>query len=343
MLEPFIKLFNEGGWVLYPIFSVSIVVWHIAGGKFLRYTWLKRAWNKAHASIVSRSAEGTNKSGYAPFDTFVARVLSPTATPAKVERAFEELLVETTPGLDRGITTISACVVMAPLLGLLGTISGMNEMFRVIGEFGFGNPTIMANGISMALQATLTGMAVAVAALFSLDYLTNTRHRLVARLRGDRDIIMRDILKRTPRAENAKKGGGMRHMRSLHEEHQNPEINLAPFVDTIMILLIFFVVTANLYVETGVDVSKPKAQAAKAAGAKALLIGITREGTVHMMGRQVSVDRLRMIVEQEVGKQPDVSVVIIADRDANVGKAVEVLDQCTMAGVQKVSIAAGKD
>ena len=44
---------------------------------------------------------------------------------------------------------------MAPLLGLLGTITGMNTMFSIIGEFGFGNPTIMANGISMALEATL--------------------------------------------------------------------------------------------------------------------------------------------------------------------------------------------
>ena len=46
----------------------------------------------------------------------------------------------------------------------------------------------------------------------------------------------------------------------VEHEAQKPEINLAPFVDTIMILLIFFVVTANLYVVTGVDVSKPKAQ-----------------------------------------------------------------------------------
>lgn len=136
----------------------------------------------------------------------------------------------------------------------------------------------------------------------------------------------------------------MRHnYRPLHEEHQNPEINLAPFVDTIMILLIFFVVTANLYVETGIDVSKPKAQSARTAGPKAMLIGITREGTVHIYGRQISMERLRMVVEQEVTKQPDISVVIIADRDGAVGRAVEVLDQCTLAGVSKVSIAAGKD
>ena len=133
------------------------------------------------------------------------------------------------------------------------------------------------------------------------------------------------------------------HASQLFDDRQNPEINLAPFVDTIMILLIFFVVTANLYVETGVNVSRPKAQSAAAAGQKAMLIGITREGTIHIYGRQTSLERLRTIVEQEVGKQPDVSVVIIADRDGSVGRTVEVIDQCTLAGVQKVSIAANKD
>ena len=58
---------------------------------------------------------------------------------------------------------------ISPLLGLLGTISGMNEMFSIIGAFGFGSPSIMASGISMALKATLTGLAVAVVALFLLD------------------------------------------------------------------------------------------------------------------------------------------------------------------------------
>jgi biopolymer transport protein ExbD len=234
---------------------------------------------------------------------------------------------------------------MAPLLGLLGTISGMNEMFAVIGQFGFGNPTIMANGISMALQATLTGLAVAVSALLFLDYLTSEKQKLIAGLREDRDSILSKVLAAYPQVKTAaqSKGGAMRSNRPFHEEHQNPEINLAPFVDTIMILLIFFVVTANLYVETGVDVSKPKAQSAKPAGQKAILVGITREGTIHIYGRQTTLERLRTVVEQEVSKQPDMSVVIISDRDGGVGRTVDVIDQCTLAGAQKISIAAGKE
>ena|SRR5271157_1293558 len=129
----------------------------------------------------------------------------------------------------------------------------------------------------------------------------------------------------------------------VEREAQKPEINLAPFVDTIMILLIFFVVTANLYVVTGVDVSKPKAQTARTIGQKAVMIGITREGTIHIYGRQVSLERLQNLIEQEVAKMPDLSVLIIADREASIGRAVQVMDKCALAGAGKVSIAAEKE
>ncbi len=129
----------------------------------------------------------------------------------------------------------------------------------------------------------------------------------------------------------------------VEHEAQRPEINLAPFVDTIMILLIFFVVTANLYVVTGVDVSKPKAQTARSVGQKAIMVGITREGTIHIFGRQVALDRLQNIIEQEAAKTPDCQVLIIADRDAAVGRAVQVMDKCVLAGAAKVSIAAEKE
>jgi biopolymer transport protein ExbD len=129
----------------------------------------------------------------------------------------------------------------------------------------------------------------------------------------------------------------------VEHEAQKPEINLAPFVDTIMILLIFFVVTANLYVVTGVDVSKPKAQTARTVGQKAVMIGITREGTVHIYGRQVSLERLQNLIEQEVAKMPDLSILIIADKEASIGRAVQVMDKCSLAGAGKVSIAAEKE
>lgn len=128
--------------------------------------------------------------------------------------------------------------------------------------------------------------------------------------------------------------------RAAEAEQQRPEINLAPFVDTIMILLIFFVVTANLYIMTGVEVTKPKARSAVSVGERALLVGITREGSVHVYGRQVGLEALQTLVNREVSRNPDVAVVIVADQDAAVGRAVQVMDKCVLAGANKVSVAA---
>jgi biopolymer transport protein ExbD len=216
----------------------------------------------------------------------------------------------------------------------------MNNIFTVIGLFGFGNPTILSSGVSLALRAPLTGLGVAIVALFVYDYIQRIKTRLLDNFTNDLDRLSEGD---SAESETGK-GDTMQFAkhRLVSDETERPEINLAPFVDTLMVLLIFFVVTANLNIETGVDVSKPKALSAKPTGQKTTMVGITREGTLHVYGRQVNLEQLKLIVEREVGKQPDMSVVIIADREADVGRAVEVMDNCAQAGAQKVSIAASK-
>lgn len=129
----------------------------------------------------------------------------------------------------------------------------------------------------------------------------------------------------------------------VHNNSSSADINMGPLIDMVFILLIFFVVTTNFNRQTGVDVTKPKAQTAVSQGQKTLLVGITREGTVHVHGRQISIERLKTLIGQETAKRPDLTVVIIADQDAAIGKAVQVMDQCALAGAQKVSIAADKE
>jgi biopolymer transport protein ExbD len=121
------------------------------------------------------------------------------------------------------------------------------------------------------------------------------------------------------------------------------EINMGPLIDMVFILLIFFIITTNFNRQTGIDVTKPKASTALAQRSKIVLIGITQEGTIHVYGRQVTPERLFSIVSQEVKKNPEVSVVIVADLNASIGKAVQIMDQCNLAGAQKVSIAAEKE
>ncbi|MBN1577716.1 MAG: biopolymer transporter ExbD [Chitinispirillaceae bacterium] len=127
------------------------------------------------------------------------------------------------------------------------------------------------------------------------------------------------------------------------EDEQAANVNVSPLIDMVFILLIFFIVTTNFNRQTGVDVAKPKAQSATYQGQKTILIGITREGSIHLFGRQVGIERLKHLIAQEVEKQPDASIVIVADRLSVIGKAVEVMDQCALAGARHVSIAADRE
>ena len=117
-------------------------------------------------------------------------------------------------------------------------------------------------------------------------------------------------------------------------------IEMGPLMDIVFILLIFFVVTSSFTRETGVDVTKPQAQTASQLEKENLLIAITREGTIHMNERQVDLASLQDILKQSLSKNPDRESVVIADKEAETGVLVQVIDMCNLAGVKKVSIAA---
>ena len=118
------------------------------------------------------------------------------------------------------------------------------------------------------------------------------------------------------------------------------EINVTNMIDIILILLIFFVMSSTFNRETGVAVTKPQAQSASALEKENILIAITREGNIHLNERQVDPAGLKDILSQIILRNPEKEAVIIADKSAQTGTLVQVMDACNLAGVKKVSIAA---
>ena len=120
-------------------------------------------------------------------------------------------------------------------------------------------------------------------------------------------------------------------------------IDMGPLMDIVFILLIFFVVTSSFTRETGVDVTKPEAQSASQLEKENILIAITLEGTIHINERQVDLASLQDILKQTLAKTLDREAVVIADKGAQTGVLVQVIDACNLSGVKKVSIAAQAD
>ena len=75
-----------------------------------------------------------------------------------LERKIDEAILKEVPQLERGLAIIKILAVISPLLGLLGTVTGMIETFQSITLFGTGDPKLMAGGISQALVTTMLGL-----------------------------------------------------------------------------------------------------------------------------------------------------------------------------------------
>lgn len=115
-----------------------------------------------------------------------------------MKESIEDAGRHTVPELERFLNTLGTIAAITPLLGLLGTVVGMIDVFTAIIEHGVGNPSDLAEGISKALITTAAGLSVAIPSLFGYRYLRGHVNELVISmeqeslklievLHGDRD------------------------------------------------------------------------------------------------------------------------------------------------------------
>ncbi len=121
------------------------------------------------------------------------------------------------------------------------------------------------------------------------------------------------------------------------------ELNIAPLIDMVFILLIFFLVTTSFVKETGVDIARPTAATAVSKTKTTILIGITKDNTIHIDRRRVDIRAVRAHVERALAENPEGSVVIVADKNSLTGLVITVMDACKLAGAPDVAIAANQD
>ncbi len=126
-----------------------------------------------------------------------------------------------------------------------------------------------------------------------------------------------------------------------HGEADSEEtgIDLAPMLDFVLNLLIFFIITTSFVKEAGVIVTKPEALTAESKESGNILIAIRPNGDIWMDKRQVDLTQVRGEIERLHVERPDDTVVLIADRESQTGVLTKVMDQVKLGGVKDVSIA----
>jgi biopolymer transport protein ExbB len=146
---------NQGGIVGYCIIALGIVGLMIAVWRWISLT-------KDSRNVTAQLSKET-----ASKDNPLGRVLSAYdeakgADIETVELKLSEAALKEMPDLTKGLLFIKVIAAVAPLMGLLGTVTGMIKTFQVITLYGAGDPKLMAGGISQALMTTVLGLCVAI-------------------------------------------------------------------------------------------------------------------------------------------------------------------------------------
>ena len=146
---------DQGGIVGYSIISLGLIGLLIA---IWRFIGLSNASRKVKAQLKSETPSTDNPLGR----VLAAYESNKNADTETIELKLSEAGLKEMPSLTKGLLFIKVISVVAPLMGLLGTVTGMIKTFQVITLYGAGDPKMMAGGISQALVTTVLGLCVAI-------------------------------------------------------------------------------------------------------------------------------------------------------------------------------------
>ena len=146
---------HQGGYVGYAITAVGVFAFLLAIVRVIMLTMMGAAVN---SQLKSGEAKANNPLGR----VLLVSQENPNIDTETLELKMAEAVLRETPKLEAGLTLLKIIAAVAPLMGLLGTVTGMIITFQAITIFGAGDPKAMAGGISSALITTVLGLLVAI-------------------------------------------------------------------------------------------------------------------------------------------------------------------------------------
>lgn len=177
-------MFKQGGWAMYPLLAFSVATVGLAA-----YCWIlikEARFTQPEASSALRSAIESKdpQAGIAACDahpgymTDILKLGFETVAEghqsvAEVNEALEERAGKVLAGPLVFVQYLQVVASVSPMMGLLGTVSGMVKAFRNIAAQGLGKPELLANNISEALVTTASGLLIAIPALMFYFYFKN--------------------------------------------------------------------------------------------------------------------------------------------------------------------------
>lgn len=172
------QFFAAGGWVMQVIALLCLVLFSLLAERY----WYRWRIYRQQKRWLQQQLSAMPVAGHSPAaKPLASNSLARSALTQGYQR--RSLVCDLRLALDERLSLIRSLISLCPLLGLLGTVSGMIQVFEVLAVSGTGNPRLMAAGIASATLPTLAGMAVSVSGLLLYSYLKSWSDRQSQQLR----------------------------------------------------------------------------------------------------------------------------------------------------------------
>ncbi len=168
LMEVLLAFMDKGGNVLWLIAALLFVMWTLI---FERVWYLQFGWKKHVAEIIAKWEGRSERKSW------------------EAHQIRDMLVSQARMQINQYLPLIKTMVALCPLLGLLGTVTGMIEVFNIMAVTGGGDAKSMAGGVSRATIPTMAGMVAALSGVFANTYVTRIAERETAFLE---DNLTRD-------------------------------------------------------------------------------------------------------------------------------------------------------
>ncbi len=181
------ELVKAGGWLMLPIIACSVLAlaivierfWSLQRNKIIPDQLVNKVWHWVQQGQMTAERLRDLRQG-SPLGRILASGLVNANQPREVmKEAIEDTGRHVVLELERYLNALGTIAAIAPLLGLLGTVVGMIQVFSVITSVGVGDPGELAGGISKALITTAAGISVAIPSLIFYRYFRGRVDQLV--------------------------------------------------------------------------------------------------------------------------------------------------------------------
>ena len=204
---PMVEIVKSGGWLMLPIILCAIVAmgiilerfWTLQQKRVIPEDLTSKVWGWVKKDQLDQKQIQTLHQGSALGQILAAGLVNRDRERTVLKDAIEDTGRHVVHELERYLETLGTVAAVTPLLGLLGTVIGMVQVFTAITTHGVGNPTVLAGGIAQALITTAAGLSVAIPSLIAYRYYRSRVDTLVVDMEKEAIKLVEALQRRADR------------------------------------------------------------------------------------------------------------------------------------------------